>query len=84
MVDWDINLTLNLMSVDIDHEVIEEEEGIAFGESEATVLSHVELTEASIHHSHTSPSLAANNRGLGSTRFVPTTDFVHANSHNAK
>lgn len=99
-VDWDIDLTLKeiylvkhaswrdvflrLTSVDIDHEVIEEEEGIKSEESEATVFSHGDLAEAATHQRHTSSSPAANNRGLGSTRIVPTTDFAHANSHNTK
>ena len=72
------------MSVGIDHEVIEEEEGIKSEESEAMVLSHGDLAEATTHQRHTSSLPAANNRGLGSTRIVPTIDFAHTNSHNTK
>lgn len=75
---------LRLTSIDIDHEVIEEEEGIKSEESEATVLSQGDLAEASTHQRHTLSSPASNNQGLGSTRIVPITDFAHANSHNMK
>ena len=80
-VDWDIDLTLKeiylvkhaswrdvflrLTSVDIVHEVIEEEEGIKSEESEATVFSHGDLAEAATHQRHTSSSPAANNRRRG-------------------
>ena len=74
MVDWDINLTLNLMSVDIDHEVIEEEEGIAFGESEAAVLSHGELADTLIHQRHILPPL--DRRGRRRRAYWPRASFA--------
>ena len=99
-VDWDIDLTLKeiylvkhatwqdvflrLTTIDIDHGVIEEEEGIKSEESEAAVLSHGDLAEATTHQRHTLSLPTANNRGLGSMRIIPTTDFAHANSHNTK